>query len=1290
MPKVSADRRRHRRARVTTVVAAMLLAIGLMSQLGAEAATASVAAGLGGRLVEVTPAPRLPGGAHAVGAVLSSVQVSGVVALKPRDEQAVTGFIEAVTNPRSPLYRQYLAKGQYASRFGPSPASVAAVRQVLVADGLTVTSVSSNNLLVDFRGSASRVESAFHTGLERVRLSDGTMGQATTSNVRLPASIAASVQAVLGLDDLVHEHSSLDRFGPARAASAAVSSSPAGAGNGGPVACPAAQELEATEGALTDQQVADSYGVGTLYSGGDLGGGQTVDVYELEPFAMSDVATFDECYFGASHTSNITVTLVDGGPGTGPGSGEAALDVEDVSALASDAHIHVFSGANMNNAFGPLDTWNAIAVADDARQVTSSWGLCEEALQVGAPGTQQVENEIFQQTAAQGQSVFAASGDDGSDDCANHASTPTPADLSVDDPGSQPYVVSVGGTTILQASQPPVETVWDNGTEGGAGGGGISETWAMPSWQAGFITSDEEANEACSNDPTGVADDSHLAGDPTDLPSGTPCRQAPDVSALADPQSGITIYQGGQWFPIGGTSSATPLWAAMTAEINASTACSGATFGVGFVDPLLYQVASAAGAYAEAFNDITVGNNDNLGVGDGTMYSAGTGYDLASGLGTPRITNSNGDPGLDQLLCAAVTTGALAVPAVTSLSSTAGPISGGGTLTIDGANFGSAQGRVYFGNVAATVTAWGASAITVDVPAYEQPPGTTGSAGGSADVIVTTDASPPESSSPGAASVYHFVGGASASPVPVVDYVGPVAGPEAGGTTGSPTGSVSIVGSGFEEAGGVTGVTFGGVAATGLHVIDDNELTVVPPAETLSTKCQGSTVGICQVQVVVSNGNGPSATDTILPAYSGPIVFQPSGAFVAPPGCGCEITPAPSEYDYAPAPTITSESPGYASELGGTTVAITGSGFNLLDFEWVNVGPIGPAGSEDFSLDGISATEIDITFPPDPNGLSVEPDPVDLSVQTAGGIASAPSSGPGSYAFAGVPVVTGLSKHLGAQADPGSLMITGSGFSDANLVVFVGQGSLNFLASTTTHFVVNSDDSITVSVPQFFAIPTDTLVCSATGCSATQPDVDTFLFAYPGRPVVTSASPASGPAHGGTVVSIVGTLDSEVTAVHFGTLPATIVNQPFAAPSGVVTVLAPIGPPGRKVDITITTAGGTLVGQPTSATTTAATFTFTTSTPSAPLDVVASAGTGSGTVKWQPPVTSGGDPITGYVLAAEPRHKGMKAVGLSASEAARSARFPQLTAGVTWVIVVIAKTALGRGLEAVSNPITPT
>jgi hypothetical protein len=274
-------------------------------------------------------------------------------------------------------------------------------------------------------------------------------------------------------------------------------------------------------------------------------------------------------------------------------------------------------------------------------------------------------------------------------------------------------------------------------------------------------------------------------------------------------------------------------------------------------------------------------------------------------------------------------------------------------------------------------------------------------------------------------------------------------------------------------------------------------------------------------------------------------------------------------------------------------------------------------------------------------------------------------------------------------AAPGILTITGAGFDDADVVEFVGQGNLNFLSSTTTNFVINSDTSITVNVPQFYGIPTDTLVCSVTGCSAVTP-ADTFLFAYPGQPIVTSVSPTGGPAHGGTVVTIVGTLDSEVTAVHFGTLPATILSQPFASPSGDVFVLAPIGPAGRRVGVTITTEGGVLVGQPTSAVTPATTYTFTESTPSAPRDVVAKAGKGSASVTWQPPMSDGGSAILGYLLVAEPQAAGMKSIGLLATASARAATFPRLQAHIAWVIVVIARSSLGHGLGARSAPVTPS
>ncbi len=1268
--------------RAAGAIAAGAIGAGVLSgAIGASAAAAAAITtkALPPSFVSVTAAPRLPFGARLLGLVAPNTIVKAAVALRPRSQAAISAFIGQVSDPRSTLYHHYLSRGRYASRFGPTRAAVTAVRDQLVGDGLHVTSVSSNRLLVQFSGTASRVEAAFRTGLERVALEGGGTGRATTGAVRLPSTVGRYVQAVVGLDNLVHEANALMRAGAGHAAghAAAPALRLSHSGSGGPVACSAALGQQAG-GGLTDQQVAASYGLDPLYATGDLGAGQTVDIYELEPFSMADVQAFDQCYFGADgagHTSNISVIAVDGGPGTGLGSGEAALDVEDVSAIAPDAKIHVFSGPNMDNSFGPLDTWNAIAVADDARQISSSWGLCETVLQAGAPGVQQVENDIFEQTAAQGQSVFAAAGDDGSDDCAGHASFPVPTYLSVDDPASQPYVTSVGGTTILDASTPPVETVWNNGADGGAGGGGISETWAMPTWQAGTYTQ-TAANEACSNDPSGTADDSHLSGDPTALPAGTECRQTPDVSALADPQSGITIVYGGTWYEIGGTSSSTPLWAAMTAEMNASSACRATPLGVGFIDPLLYMVGTGANA-SSAFNDITVGNNDNLGVGDGSMYTAGPGYDLASGLGTPRITNPDNEGLANQLCTLAAPSPTTMVPAVSGISPNAASTAGGTRVTISGSGFGTLQGSVFFGNVAATVTSWSPTSITARAPAMYSGPDAPPGEGESVVVTVTTALSPHQSSSPSSLSVFHYTGAAPGAGVPVVDYVASPAGPQAGG------GTATIVGSGFTEAGGVESVTFGGVPATNLKVLGDDELSVTVPAMGSHTSCATATPGVCQVQVVVANADGPSATSPIEPAFAGPITFEPSGAFVPPAGCGCEVVQAPTEYDYAPQPTVTAVDPRFASETGGTTLAIDGSGFNLLDLYWVNIGPSSQNASQDFSLAGVTPTEIDEVAPGDPNfnGVAtIEPDPSQLSVRTAGGLGTAPS-----FAFAGVPTVSGLSSHAGAQASPGSLTITGQGFSDANLVEFVGQGRLHFLASTTTRFTVSSDTSITVQVPQFFAMATDVLVCSETGCDSPNPSVDTYSFAYPGRPVLSSNSPSAGPEHGGTLVTIGGQLDSEVLSVKFGNLEGTVVSEPQLAPSGLLEVLAPASRRAGTVGITITTIGGALVGQPTSAPTQAATFTYQRSSPSAPQDLRVAPGKGSLSVSWSAPYTTGGYPVTGYVVTA--RAKGEKTV--TRVTASRSAKLSGLVGHRQYTVVVVAENRLGRGVRATLGPVTP-
>ncbi len=392
--------------------------------------------------------------------------------------------------------------------------------------------------------------------------------------------------------------------------------------------------------------------------------------------------------------------------------------------------------------------------------------------------------------------------------------------------------------------------------------------------------------------------------------------------------------------------------------------------------------------------------------------------------------------------------------------------------------------------------------------------------------------------------------------------------------------------------------------------------------------------------------------------------------------------PAPQEYDYATAPAITSVSPAFASENGTSADVISGSGFNLLTFEFANVGPANAGFSQDFSIEGITPTQITVGIPA--SQPTTEPSSAPLSIVSAGQLSNISSVN-----YAGTPTLAGISRHVAAQATPGNLTITGKGLSDVSSVVFQARGDLSFLTSASTAISHQTDTSVTVAIPQFFNFPTDVLVCSVTGCSAPNPKVDTFQLAYAGRPVVSSSSPASGPAHGGTVVTIQGALDSEVTAVDFGSVPAKILQQPEGAPSGPIFVVAPPGKAGTKVSITITTVGGTLTSppQPRSAVKATVVFTYTASTPTAPVRVVAKAAAKSAAVRWNAPANNGGSALTGYQIVASA--KGHNSVVVKVSQHVTGVIMSKLAAGVSWKFTVQARNKFGPGLAATSNAVTP-
>jgi hypothetical protein len=1221
---------------VRALVAAPLLALVCF---GLSAAGAVAAAPTGTRVL--APKPLLPRGARPLGAVSPTATVSGAVVLQPRDEAALTRFISQVTDKHSPLFHHYLTPGSFAARFGPTPSTIATVKAQLESSGLTVTDVARDGLIVHFTAPASRVETAFRTGLERYRLADGSIGQARTAPVRVPTTIANDVTAVLGLDTTVRLQPSGILRAPRSARGTHVAAKttkfihPAAS----PTPCQEATDAAQLFGGLTDDQIANAYGAFGLYNAGDIGSGQRIAVYELEPFSMSDLQTFDTCYFGTTQAtamlSRVHVVNVDGGQTAGPGSGEAILDVQDVSAFAPGATIDVYQAPN--NSFGSLDEYAKIVNDNVDQVVTTSWGLCEQALQQGAPGTQQAENLIFEQAAAQGQTVFSAAGDSGSNDC-NALGAPVPVRpvLSVDDPSSQPYVVAAGGTTMDNATQPASEHVWNDGYAWGSAGGGISESWPMPAWQL-------NSHVPGVNDPSVVAAAKSFEaadlGNPnfafcaSDSPVGPVeggCREVPDISAAADEfTGGITVYMASLdgWNTFGGTSSAAPMWAAMLADVNASATCQGNVAtqnGVGFVNPLLYSVASNPTAYAASFNDITTGNNDPY--GDSKLFQAAPGYDMASGLGTPQLTQPNGGAGLAFYLCSQAP--ATTRPTVGSVSPSVGLTSASDThVTIIGTHFqdggnpvvGVQVGDVQLPNAAFTVT--GPTTIDADLPAANHviPPGDQTDGAGLVQITVTLQDG--ETSAANINSGFTYVDdNGSSQPRPTVTGVHTYAGPDAGGNT------VTVYGAGFT---GVTGVTFGGVAGTIVSNTDTQIQVTVPAFQNGTTVCaqdgssfdasQNAGNDICQTQVDVTTPNGTSGDSTILPLYEGAFNVAADGVIPAP--AGQEAGPAATEYDYVPTPTITSISTNnggagsLASEEGGSVVTIVGKGFNLATLDWVNFGDPTQAASQQFNLVSVTGTKIQLVAP-GLSSLTVNPMSFAVTVKSVAGLSNSVNA-----TYAGIPTVTGVKATAGPTSgtqnapDTGGTPIEVDGVGFANQTLFVGFNDVAtpFSLGTQYNFTANSNTKLTTATVAQNPGVVDTQVCTVTDCSeptSLNSNLADVLFLYPpGDPKIDSITPASGPANGGTLVTITGENLGCVTSVSFGSVVAIdATNQASLLDCGstnTVTVTAPTGAVGT-VPLTLTTVESDATGAP------AASSSFTYTKPFAL--TVRKAGNGSGKV----------------------------------------------------------------------------
>ncbi len=523
--------------------------------------------------------------AHQLSAVEDDRVLNFTVALSHNHSADLDQFLIDVQNPTSPTYHHYLAPQDFLKRFAPTQDQVDQVRAYLLTNGITINSVSANRLLIRASGQAQKVSTAFNTRLHYYTGLHGGKYYAPSYELTVPKDL--SIQGVHGLDNFYHARHHAIWKPNLNSNSSAV---PQG---------------------LTPTQLRNAYGISDALASKINGAGQTLALFELDGYTPSDIQIYEQSFaLPKIPLQNILVGAATGA--AGDGAIEVTLDIQLMAAVAPGvSKILVYEGENTSD--GVLNTYNQIATDNLAQSISTSWGMSENNSDLASL---QTEDSIFKQMAAQGQSIFAASGDSGAyDDGTN---------LGVDDPASQPFVVGVGGTSLNLNTDTDgsyqSETTWNGGSaESGAGGGGVSAVWSIPSWQVGVIS-------------------------PSSLGSKT-MRNVPDVSMDADPNTGYAVYFGGQWGVVGGTSCGAPVWAAFTALVN-----QGHT-PLGFPNPALYAIGKSS-VYSASFHDVNDGST-NLYFPAVANYDNATGWGSIQGgqllatlaSGTPPTPNPSGAPG---------------------------------------------------------------------------------------------------------------------------------------------------------------------------------------------------------------------------------------------------------------------------------------------------------------------------------------------------------------------------------------------------------------------------------------------------------------------------------------------------------------------------------------------------------------------------------------------------------------------------------------------------------------------
>jgi len=578
------------------------------------------------------------------GRVPSSTPLHGISMIFSRSEAQetdLTSLIKAQQTPSSPLYHKWVTPDEFAARFGMAQADLNAAQQWIRQQGFTVDRISRSRDRIFFSGTVGQIEAAFATQMHYYTV-DGTKQFAPSTELSLPSALSGVVMNI----------GNLNSFRP-KPMMRTVSQA-----GGRSNAVPKADFTSGTTGThfVTPDDLATIYDVKAAYNAGWTGTGQSIAIAGESYVEVSDIENFQTAS-GWSTPKDPVMVLV---PSTGDDGvtfqndeAESDLDLEWSSTMAPAATIFfVYTGGG-----GNANVFNSVEYAVDTRIapiISLSYGGCEMAFE--ASDVQAIE-AISQQGIAQGQTILVASGDDGASGCFRDTdlSLQDRTALAVSYPASSPHVTAVGGTEFNEGSGSYwnsssgndlvnsalsyiPEVVWneDSARNGlGSSGGGVSILFPKPTWQAAFpgMPADGARDVPDIALASAGGHDGLLfcSSDTSFWPSG---QQASCNNGFRDAASGdLTVA--------GGTSFATPIFAGMLALINQQQNSA----GQGFINPALYYLASNPATYASAFHDIEGGDNKcdtgetSFCPNGPTGYAAGTGYDLATGLGSLDLNN---------------------------------------------------------------------------------------------------------------------------------------------------------------------------------------------------------------------------------------------------------------------------------------------------------------------------------------------------------------------------------------------------------------------------------------------------------------------------------------------------------------------------------------------------------------------------------------------------------------------------------------------------------------------------